>query len=476
MAAFNDFSLAATESNPLISQMSFVHKPQVGGDLFDVNPMETDTGVLMAMGLVKEVKGETIIHHEANKRFVAPQTNIDATVANVYGVASVGNGDPAKYDSLNYIQLHANSHTPSDGTDAGNYSYPREGDQIQFPNKGQWRVQGKRTSVTSEHRLYLKPINASQPTLANTITTGANNGGEYFIIIGTAWDERSQGQLQGLVPSVNVVTNGMQVLRDHYEITDFAERDETYPLTFQGKQINFMYNKGLSDTDVRFAALEDYAMFLSQKDDGTLNTFRNDDSLSGVSTTHGYIPQLEDSAQKLYYSSSPTMALFENMIRIRRKRNQGNKAFLWMGYEFGLSVQSIISEYVKDTGTPYDTKDLDLNIRRVQVGGFTFDMKELQTFNHPQITAAPGFDYPFYFVVAPTDKTKDHKTGIMEHSFCMRYKKQGGDGARGHYKIWEHGGNSKKGTNGELVRIVDYASRKGMQVIGAENFILGKKA
>jgi hypothetical protein len=62
---WNDFSVAARESDPLISAMSFIHKPQVTAEMFNINPLETDLGDMFKMGLMEEVKGEEIIHHEA---------------------------------------------------------------------------------------------------------------------------------------------------------------------------------------------------------------------------------------------------------------------------------------------------------------------------------------------------------------------------------------------------------------------------
>lgn len=476
MADFANFSLEAIESNPLIGQMSFIHKPQVGRELFDVQPMETDTGDLMRMGLVKEVMGEELIHHEANKRFDAPRLNVSATATDVFGTASVGNGDPALFDGLDYVQLHADSHTPKDGSDAGKYSYPREGNLIQFSNLGTWRVQGKRETTASQHRLYLKKVNATVPDLSATVTTGASNGGDYFSVFTTAWEEASFGQKKGLVPSFTVVKNYLQTFRDYYEITDFAERDQTYPLNFHGRTINFVYNKGVSDTEMRFAAQEDFGLFLSPKDDGTLDHLYADGTTAKVTTTHGFMPQLEDNAQKMVYDTNPTVNLFEDIIRIRRKRHQGNRAFMFMGFEFELRLKDVIHQFVQDTGTRYNTKDFDLNIRTIKIGTFTFDLKHLRTLNHPDVTAIAGFPYPHYFIVCPTDKTKDPKTNIMEYSFCVNYKRATGKGARGHYKMWETGGNSQAGTDEQATRRIHLYCRKGMKVVGASNFILGKRS
>src|SRR4051812_30500528 len=132
--SYNDYSVAATEAYPLISNFSFWLRPQVGNKLWDVNPVETDFGDFMKMGLMREVKGQEIIHHEANSRFDVPFVNSSATQASVYGTASVGNGDDAAFTGLNYIQLAAASHSPSTGPNANTKSYPRVGQHVMFKN------------------------------------------------------------------------------------------------------------------------------------------------------------------------------------------------------------------------------------------------------------------------------------------------------------------------------------------------------
>lgn len=474
---YNDFSVAAREDNPLISNMSFLLKPQVGANLFDVNPMETDLGDMMRMGLMKETKGEDTIHHEARKRFDAPFVNTSTTSTDVFGLASVGNGDPVLFDTLDYIQLAVKSHSPSTGSLAGQHSHPRAGQLIMFKNKAVWRIQGKRTTVNNAHRLYITKVKASFASLTNTITlAGGINGGDQFAVITTAFEEATFGMLKGKVPTTKSVTSFLQSFGDFYSITDFAERNETYPLAWQGKTIQFVYVKGLDDTEKSFTFYEEFGLFLSPKDDGALTALQADGSTPAVTTTQGYIPTLDDNAQKLFYDTNPTIALFENIIRLRRKLHQGRKAMIQYGYEFGLRAKDIFTNFGKEGGIVYNLKAIDLNISMIYIGGFEFYCKELQILNHPEVTAIDGFEYPHNFIVAPMDKTRDPKTGIMENAFCIIYKRMVGKGARGHYKIWATGGNSEAGTDSQLIRKINLASRKGMKVVGADKFIYGKRS
>jgi hypothetical protein len=474
---YNDYSIASREEYPLISNMSFMLKPQVGADLFDVNPMESDVGDMMQMGLMKEVFGEEMIHHEANKRFDAPFVNSSATQALVYGVASGGNGDPTAYTGLDYIQLAGVSHSPQTGANALKYSSPRVGNLIQWKNLAVWRVTGKRETVPGSHRLYLTKLRSGDASLANTITlSGGVYGGDQFSVFTTAFEEATYGMLKGLVPTTKTYTNYLQSFYDFYDITDFQEKNETYPLNWQGKTLNFVYPKGISDTEMRFSVNEAMGLFLTPRNDQDVAAIDVNGNQTGlVTTTQGYMPNLELNAQKMYYDDVPTVNLFKQIIRLRRKLHQGPDCLMQVGYEFYLSASDIITQFGVNGAIVYNRQAVDLNINQINIGNFKFNIKELRILNHPDFTAIPQFPYPYYYIIAPMDKMKDPKTNIMRDAFCIMYKKQVGRGARGHYKIWETGGNSEAGTDGQLIRRVHMATRKGMQVVAASKFILGKR-
>jgi hypothetical protein len=473
---YNDYSVAATEQYPLISNFSFWLKPQVGRELFDVNPVETDFGEFMKMGLMKEVKGEEIIHHEANSRFDTPYVNTSATLAQVYGTGSLVNGDPAEGVGLPYIQLAAASHSPSSGPRAGKQSYPRVGQHIMFTNGGEWRIKWKRTSVDNQHRLYLQKVQSTMPDLSATIPLVAGQyGGNLFIVHTTSWGEGTRGMAEGLVPTSKTYTSWLQTFSNFYKITDFQENNETYPFVWNGKEINFTYPKGINDSEITFGAMIDYGLFLQNKDDGNLTDL---DPESGeeqsVTTTQGYIQNLEANAQELLYDTTPTIQLFRSIGRYRRKMQQGKQCMLWHGSEFAGAVEDIVTQLTINGGTLYDRTDVDLNVRTIKSMGYTYSLKALATFDHPKFAGAPGFKYPYYFVVAPMDKVKDPKTGIPQNCFEIIYKKATGGGARGHYKMWQTGADAPTPTDAQVVRRIHFYTRMGMKTVGATKHILGK--
>lgn len=469
---YNDYSIAAEERYPLISNFSFWLKPQVGQELFDVNPTESDWGDMMKMGLMKEVKGQEIIHHEANSRFDVPLVNTSTTLADVYGVVSGGT-----YNGYDYIQLAAESHSPSSGPNALKYSYPRQGQHILFKNNSEWRIAYKDTTTPGAHRLYLQKVQASMPSLAATITlVGSTYGGDRFIVHTTSWEEGTFGQQQGIVPTAKAYTSYLQTFTDKYIVSDFQEQDETYPMMWGSTMINFTYIKGINDTEIRMAAQIDNGLFLQNKDDGNLTNIDPETGESrSVYTTQGYIQNLELNAPKLYYDTAPTIELFRQIGRLRRQQQQGGRVMMHVGAEFLYKAEDIISALGVNGSLVYDRKAVDLGVQQIKTGGDEYNIKPMRALNHPKFAGAPGFQYPYYFVIAPMDKIADAKTNIPKDAFTILYQKTVGPGARGHYKIFETGANARTGaTDGQMVRRIHMYTHMGMQVVGAGKHILGK--
>lgn len=469
---YNDYSIAATEAYPLISNFSFWLKPQVGQDLYDINPVESDWGDMMKMGLMKEVKGQEIIHHEANSRFDVPLVNTSTTQSEVYGTVSGGT-----FNGYAYIQLAAESHSPSTGPNALKYSYPRQGQHVLFKNNSEWRIAYKDTTTPGAHRLYLQQVQTTMPNLAATITlVGSTYGGDRFIIPSNSWQEATRGQITGIVPTAKAYTSYLQTFTEKYIVTDWQEQDETYPFRWGDTNFNMTYVKGINDTEIRMAAQIDNGLFLQNKDDGNLtNVDVETGEVTSVYTTQGYIQNLELNAPKLYYDAVPTVELFRQIGRLRRQQQQGGRVLMHVGAEFLYKAEDIISALGVNGSLVYERKAVDLNVRQISTGGDEYNIKPMRTLNHPKFAGAPGFPYPYYFVISPMDKIADAKTNIPKDAFSILYQKTVGPGARGHYKIIETGANARTGaTDGQYVRRIHMYVHMGMQVIAASKHILGK--
>lgn len=482
---YNDYSAAAAEEFPLISNFSHWLEPDRARQLYDVNPVEADFFDFMKMGLMRKVTAEEIFHREANSRFDTPKVNASTTQGNVYGTADGGTNDPATVPAgMDYIQLHADSHTPSSGPQQGKHSYPRVGEIIQFKNGAQWKIYAKRTSVDSEHRLYLQKVQTSMAALSSTITqVGSTYGGDIFIVIGPAFEESTWGQTTGLIPTHKVFQSYLQFFGDFYEVSSKMENTATYPITWKGKPIQFTYEKGINDMEINLAAKVNASLLLQSKDDdGNLTVLDPEKGTTKTAnTTQGYLPALELYAQKLLYDSSPTIALFHQIDRYRRKLQQGPNCMLWVGYEFRKKVEGILTQFGAGGGLVYDRKAVDLNVQQISMGGFTYNIKTMNGLDHAKFAGAPGFTYPHQFIVQPMIKIQGSQTGRsgageMLDAVNVIYKDQVGLGARGWYKIWETGANARQtgGQNKRVNREINIHMECGMQTVGAAQHIYGK--
>lgn len=477
---YRDFSFAATEEYPIISNIEFLLEPQILPTLFNVNPLETDLGDFMKMGLMESVEGEELIHREKRKLLDAPLINQSSTQTDVYGTASVGNGDPAAFAGLQYVQLAASAHTPTSGDLTNMYSYPKPGMVLEFKNRAFWRIQGKRTSVANAHRLYITKVQATMPDLSATLTNvGGLIGGDQITLPGNVFEEASWGMQTGTLSTFKNYRSYLSIFGEVYTTTDKQIRNKTYPIMdpATGRNINFYYEIGAYDTEVRFMTYEAAGLFVVPAGDANFVAY---DPISGTNKTvinsDGYISVLETNAPHKQYDDTVTLQLFKDLNRLRNRLNQSGDTMLWHGPEFADRIADLVIALGKNGGIVYNQKMVDLDIAQIAIPGSAFNTKSLRILNNPSITNLPGRQYPWYFIAKPMDKTQDPKTGIPMDAFNIMYKVQDGGGARGHYKVWQTGAYSPAANSTQRVRQTNYASSKGVRVVGAEKHILGTSA
>jgi hypothetical protein len=477
---YRDFSFASQERYPVISNIEFLLEPQIVKQLFNVNPLQSDIGDFMKMGLMEMVEGEEVIHREERRFIDAPYLNSSTTVTDVYGTASVGNGDPTAFSGYAYVQLAASAHTPTSGDLTNTFSYPRVGDIVEFRGQYFWRVQGKRETVANAHRLYLTKLDASYPNLSSIITlTGSTYGGDQITLPAPAFEEATWGRRDGLIPTFKTFRSYITSFGEVYKVTSKQMSNKTYPIIDPetGGEINFWYVIGSRKTEEAFMLQEAMGLFVVPKADSSAVAY---DPVSGTQktlvTSGGYIPTLVANAPGKQYDDNVTLALFKDLARLRNRLNQSGDSMVWHGPEFAYRVSDLITQIGDSGSIVYDHKAVDLGISTIKIPGAAFNLKDLRILDNPQLTNLPGRPYPWYFIVKPMDKKEDAKTGIPMDCFTIMYKKQAGGGARGHYKVWQTGAYAPVPTSEERVCNTNYASDKGVRVVAAEKHILGQSS
>ena len=472
---YRDLSFAASETYPIISNIDFLLEPQIVKDLFNVNPLETDLGDFMKMGLMESVEGEEIIHREKRKLLDAPLLNQSATVTDVFGTASVANGDPAAFAGYQYVQLAASAHTPTSGDLTNLYSYPKAGMIVEFRNRQFWRIQGKRETVANAHRLYISKMVATSLDLPQIITNvGGTIGGDQITLPTNLFEEATWGQQTGTLSTHKTYRSYLSTFGELYSTTDKQLRNKTYQIVENGQTVNYYYEIGARDTEIRFMTYEAAGLFVVPAGDANFVAY---DPISGTNKTvinsDGYISVLEASAPHKQYDDNITLNLFKDTARLRNRLNQSGDSMMWHGPEFAYRISDMIIKFGKNGGIVYDQKMVDLNIQQIAIPGAAFNTKPLRILDNPQITNIPGRQYPWYFIVKPMDKTQDAKTQIPMDAFIIMYKAMTEGGGRGHYKLWYDGAFAPTPIGPHRVRNVNYHSEKGIRVVGAGVHILG---
>lgn len=478
---YRDFSFASTEQYPVIANIEFLLEPQIVKELFNVNPLQTDIGDFMKMGLFEKVEGEEIIHREQRQILSAPYINSDTTQSNVYGIASTGNGDPAAFAGLNYVQLAPSAHTPTGGTNANDFSYPRQGMVIEFPGQNFWRIQGKRDSqgglYQNAHRLYITQLISTSAPLSNIIPlVGSTYGGCQITVPAPAFEEASYGMQQGLIPTFTNIRSYLSTFGEQYTTTDKQITNKTWPIVdpATGQTINFWYVVGARNTEELFMLQMAMGLFVVPSADANAVAY---DPVSGTNkslqTSGGYIPTLQANAPGKQYDDNVTLTLFKDLYRMRNRLNQAGDSMVWHGPEFGFRVSDLITQIGDNGSIVYDRKAVDLDISTIAIPGAKFHLKSLRILDNPQLTNIPGRPYPWYFIVKPMDKKEDAKTGIPMDCFTIMYKQQTGGGARGYYKVWQTGAYAPVPTSTQRVCQTNYASEEGIRVVAASKHILG---
>jgi len=479
---YRDFSFASSEQYPVISNIEFLLEPQIVKELFNINPLQTDIGDFMKMGLMEKVEGEEIIHREMRQILSAPFVNTDTTQTNVYGTASVGNGDPAAFSGLQYIQLSAASHSPGTGVNSLDFSYPRQGMVIEFNGQQFWRVQGKRDSqgglYAGAHRLYITQLIGTSLPLSSIINlNGSTYGGNQITVPAPAFEEATYGMQQGLIPTFTNIRSYLTTFGEVYTTTDKQLTNRSYPIVnpATGETINFWYVLGSRTTEELFMLQMAMGLFVMPSADANAVAY---DPVSGtnksLTTSGGYIPTLQANAPLKQYDDQVTLTLFKDLYRLRNRLNQSGDTLMWHGPEFAFRVSDLITQLGDNGSIIYDRPAVDLEISTIALPGAKFHLKGLRILDNPQLTNIPGRPYPWYFIAKPMDKKEDAKTGIPMDCFTIMYKQQMGGGARGYYKVWQTGAYAPVPTSTQRVCQTNYASEEGIRVVAASKHILGQ--
>lgn len=442
-----------TINDPIVSSMELMHMPEVYSKLVKRFPKQRDLDFLKEMGRMIPVAQTTWNWHEENKL-------IDSIL-----IAAKSNTGTANV----IITLDTTNHINS-----GKKSYPRVYDRVEFVNGAQGLVVAKNTSVDSAHTITIQPLSASHDVRTAAVV------GDPVGMFSMAHLEGGTGYTEILVPTTTVFNNKAQIFRDYMSVTSTEQGNQTWvEFTFPdghpraGESGKFLYIKGEADMIDRFYIKRELGLFTNDISDDSLT-----DPVTGdpIRTTRGFIPHIKRYGELGDYVSQPGMDTLDTMVRFANKNYSDGQFAVFHGLNFGLGLKNFGVDLMKNGAVVYNSTNggemdaVKLGFKTYSLNGYEFMFKPLRALSHSDTTGLPGMSYPDVAIACPLGTVKDPKTKEEKPSFCVRYKKAAGKGARDWYKIWELGGNSDAGTDARLIRELHIESEEGAELHGAKQF------
>jgi hypothetical protein len=450
-------------NDPLISTLTFVHKPEIFEKLVPRYPRQTILGFLQLMGRMVPV-AQTAYSTTEENRLLNPIT-----------IGSFTNGSGTNV----VITLGPGSYF-TDPVTSASYSYPRIGDRVEFTNGTQGYIIAKNVATPNAHTITVQAVSAAY----NPQT--ACNVGDSVGIFSDAFAEGSTGPAEMLIPQIDTFTNNTEIYYDWAAVTSSEQGNQTWvKYTFpeghpQAGQVgNFYYIKAEGDTILRFNLKREIGVLTNDIGDGSVI-----DPISGtgfpVRFTRGLIPTLRAYGQGLDYVGQPGMGTFDSIVRLMNKNYSVEDNMMLMGLNFGLGFKNFGVDVLKNgsviynqaEGTQMDTVSLGFKSLEFSTG-HRFHTMVLPALAHADSTGLPGMPYPDLAVILPmNEKVVDKATNTSMEVFAIRYKKPEGKGANKYWKYWETGGNSDSGTDNTLQRRANIECEEGAQIYGAARCVL----
>jgi hypothetical protein len=441
-----------TINDPIVSSMELMHMPEVYQTLVKRFPKQRELDFLKAMGRHIAVSQTEWNWHEENKL-------IDSVL--IAGKSNTGTADVI-------ITLDSSNHTNS-----GTKSYPRIYDRVEFINGAQGLIIAKDPANANAHTITIRPISADHDVRLAAVV------GDQLGMFSTAHAEGGTGYKEILVPTTTKFSNQAQIFRDYMSVTSTEQGNKTW-VKFEfpeghpkaGQEGHFLYIKGEADMIDRFYMKRELGIFTNDISDASLV----DAEGNAIRTTRGFIPHIKRYGELADYVNQPGMDTLDTMVRLANKNYSFPQFVVMHGINFGLGLKNFGLDLMKNGAVVYNSttggamKSVDLGFSTYTLNGYEFNFKALQALNHSDTTGLPGMSYSDVAIVCPLGTVKNPKTKEEDPSFCVRYKKAEGKGARDWYKIWEIGGNSDNGTDARLIRELHIESEEGAELHGVKQF------
>jgi len=403
-------SFAAPYASDVISTFD-IDKPEVYAKLIRArgNQGLTYFELTKALGFVTPVAQTTYSHYEEDW--------IHEVFHNLNNESAPGAGNPIT------ITL-----SPSD-LDASNRFYPRKNDVVMFPNE----VTGVITIV--DVTTPTAPILTIYPQDA-TDDIGAVSAGTELIIFSGQFSEGS-GQPDGAFTGTFKYENDTQIIKEKMTATGTEMTNQKwFTQMSDGKGIQSYYLKGQMDTDYRMALKMDGALLFSKR---TTTSIIDPETNRALKSTEGLVPYIDRVGHtKNYTAGSFSVSKFDEAVKVLDKEFAPSYICALNGIDLDIDIENALVDYFSSSDVVYAKKaaadtmfgrnaDMEaaVGFKYLVKGGRTFAFKRMQSFSHPKVYGASGYDISGLGVLLPMTKKKDKMTMNELPTFGSRYKQLG---------------------------------------------------
>lgn len=413
-----------------------------------------------ALSILRQLEGkmkplEPVIRHSFYHYEEGDWFNASITIAAITTPGGAGTVD---------IQLSAGDHV-----NGGTQSYPIVGNMVVFENELPGYVLSVNRATPNAHTVRVKSLTGS-----NAIQTAGTVGGA-ATFFGNAQAEAS-GATEMRVPIVTKITNQIHTTRGYYKVTDFAAQNE---VEFEYEGQKYLHIKGIDEMSDTFSMNEELNMILSDYSTGL-----TDATSRSITTAGGLIPQVTANGQSADYFTDVDMATWDDLVLLIDDNYGDDQYMVGTGKNLTLALKNWLTDFTKfDASYVYfdGGKDqaLKFDFKGIQIGGVDFYFNNWDMLSHKGSLGAGNMPYRSMGILVPCGNTKDPRSGEMTPYLQLRYSAPQGapSEVQGDIKVWETGGNAKKGaTNDISQREIHMISYKALQISNREKFVILRKA
>lgn len=285
--------------------------------------------------------------------------------------------------------------------------------------------------AAGEHSFVLTPVNNTKDIGAAATTALAAGG--YLVWVSTAKADGT-AQPNSMISKPIPYSGQVQIISTNYTTHGSAAANKSWVTTKSGNKL--FYYRGVEQAVIRQKLAIVYALLIGQESVGLADTAHADGS-QGVRTTSGLDERMRNDGN-VGSDAAFTFDILQNKINKKLDEMYSpEEYFALVGNQLKYQVDNILFDRnITNTAANYGAfatlnhvsggsgKDMAVNYNfdSAKLGARTFHFRQEKALYYPQITGAPGENFPNTGYFLPADQIRDPKSGEWFDSMSIRFK------------------------------------------------------